>query len=281
MSLFNDLFKKNEAPKNAALEQAMRELAQIDNAQTRESLYKAFLASTLIFHGSVSGGTKESDGKRIADDNTQVSFKTIEHPPGTILLPVFTDVETLTSWTGSETAWVALPARRLFQSIAAGNIKEVRVNPFRPGQKVSRPGGILTRAEFTALAQGLLPQSMNTNTTQMNLAPGQKLLVGPPATDLPREVVGALAGYFRRFPQLRGAYLFGMVNQGVANNVIGLQLDPDANEQTMDMIMRDIGDVLERQLPRGVFIDFMELESGQFLNDVQKCGKPLLNAAAH
>jgi len=278
MSLFKNPFKKQDVPDNANLEHAMRELAQSDNARTRESLYKALLASTLIFHGNASGGTKLRDNTRIADGSTHVSFKTIEHPPGTILLPVFTAVEALTSWTDSETAWVALPAQTLFKSIASSNIKEVRVNPFRPGQKISWPGGILTRGEFTALAQGLLPEYMNTNTAQINLASGQKLLVGPPATALPDEVMEALAGYFRQFPELQGGYLFEMVNEGVASSVIGLQLNTGANEQTMDMIMRNIGAVLERHLPPGVFIDFMELDSEQFLNTVQKCGKALLTA---
>lgn len=252
----------------------MRELADNDNARTRESLYKALLASTLIFHGSTAGGT-------MTDGSTQISFKTIEHPNGTILLPVFTAVEALTSWTNSETAWVALRAQTLFQSIASGNIQEVRVNPFRPGQKISWPGGILTRAEFTTLAQGLLPEPMNTNTSQMNLPAGQKLLVGPPAAPLPEELMQALTGYLRQFPQLQGAYLFEMVNEGVAGSVIGLQLNLAADEQTMDRIMRNIGAVLEPRLPPGVFIDFMKLETGQFLDTVQKCGKALLSATAH
>jgi hypothetical protein len=195
-------------------------------------------------------------------------------------LPVFTAVEALTSWTDSETAWVALPAQTLFQSIASGNIHEVRVNPLRPGQKISWPGGILTRAEFTALAQGLLPEPINTNTSQLNLAAGQKLLVGPPATPLPEELMQALTGYLRQFPQLQGAYLFEMVNEGVAGSAIGLQLSPDADEQTMDRIMLNIGAVLEPRLPPGVFIDFMKLKSGKFLDTVQKCGKALLSATA-
>src|ERR1700680_977119 len=126
MSLFKDLFRKQDSPKNPALERAMREMARNDNAKTRESLYKAVLASTFIVQGNVSGGTEVRKGRWVADDSTRVAFKTIEHPPGNIVLPVFTDVEALTSWAGSEVQWIALRAQELFQSIAPGKIAEVR-----------------------------------------------------------------------------------------------------------------------------------------------------------
>ena len=155
MPLFRDLFRKHDSPKNPALERAMHAMAKNDNPKTRKSLYKTIRASTFIVPGNVAGGTEVRKGEWIADSNTRVAFKTIEHPPGNIVLPVFTDVEALTSWAGSEVQWIALRAQELFQSIASGNIAEVRVNPFRPEQTISRPGGIITRSEFIALAQGL------------------------------------------------------------------------------------------------------------------------------
>lgn len=145
MSLFTDVFRKHDSPKNPALERALHEIARSDNAKTRASLYKAILASTFIVQGNVSGGTEVHKGKRIADSSTRVAFKTVEHPPGTIVLPVFTDLEALTSWASSEEQWIALRAQELFRSIVPGNIAEVRVNPFRPGQTISRPGGVITR----------------------------------------------------------------------------------------------------------------------------------------
>ncbi len=72
MSLFKNPFKNQHVPDNSALEHAIDELAHEDNPRTRESLYKALLASRLIFHGSTAGGT-------MADGSTQISFRTIEH----------------------------------------------------------------------------------------------------------------------------------------------------------------------------------------------------------
>src|SRR5580698_2614757 len=111
MSLFKELFSKLGSPENPALERAMQEMAKDDNTKTRESLYKAILASKFILQGTASGGTEERDGKRIADGSTRVAFKTIEHPPGNIVLPVFTSIEAVTSWAGPEVQWLALDAQ--------------------------------------------------------------------------------------------------------------------------------------------------------------------------
>jgi hypothetical protein len=277
MSLFKDLFRKHDSPKNAALDRAMHEMAKDDNAKTRASLYKTVFASTFIVPGNVSGGTEVRKGEWIADSNTRVAFKTIEHPPGNIVLPVFTDVEALTSWAGSAVPWVALRAQELFQSIAPGNVAEVRVNPFRPEQPISRPGGIITRNEFMALAQGLLPESMvSSNTAQLKVAAGQKLLIGAPAKEPPTELVKKLSDYFQQIPELRGAYLFEMTNQNVTSSVIGLHFAAEPNVQRMEQIMQGIGDVTTGAIPAGVSIDFMPLKTGPLLDSVQKCGKALL-----
>jgi hypothetical protein len=277
MSLFRDLFRKYDSPKNPALERAMHEMVRNDNAKTRESLYKTVLASTFIVPGNVSGGTEVRKGKWIADGSTRVAFKTIEHPPGNIVLPVFTDVAALTSWAGLEVQWVALRAQELFQSIVPGNITEVRVNPFRSEQTISRPGGIITRDEFMALAQGLLPEAMiSSNTAQLKLAPGQKLLIGVPAKEPPTELLKKLTDYLQQIPELRGAYLFQVTNQNVASSVIGLYFAAEPNVQRMEQIMQAIGGVATGAIPAGVSIDFMPLKTGSFLDSVRKCGKALL-----
>jgi hypothetical protein len=277
MSFFKDLFSKPNSPENPALERAMHEVAKSDNTKTRESLYKAILASKFILQGNVSGGTEVQDGTRVADENTRVAFKTIEHPPGNIVLPVFTSIEALTSWAGSEVQWIAMGAQELFQSIASDKIAELRVNPFRSEQTVSRPGGVITRNEFLALTQGLLPEaSLSSNTSQLKVAAGQKVLIGKPANMPPAKLIIKLTDYFQQIPELRGAYLFQLVNQNVTNRVIGLYFVPEPDPQRMQHLMREIGDVVRGQIPAEEFIDFMPLKTGPLLDGVQKSGLALL-----
>jgi hypothetical protein len=255
----------------------MHEIAKNDNARTRESLYKAILGSTFILEGSVSGGTGVSSGKRISDDRTRAAFKTIEHPPGRVILPVFTDVDALASFAEANVRWIASGAQELFQSIAPSNIAEVRVNPFRVGQPIKRPGGIITRNEFTAMAQGLLPAPMiSNNTAHLKVAAGQKLFIGRPAKEPPAELLSELTNYFHQLPELRAAYLFQMANKNVTSTVIGLHFSQEPDVKRTEEIMRGVGAVVRGRLPAGVYIDFMPLKAGSFLDSVRECGLELL-----
>ena len=255
----------------------MQKVAANDNPVTRASLYRTILASTFIVQGNVSGGTEVCDGQRIADGDTRIAFKTIEHPPGNIVLPAFTDLEALTSWAGADVQWVALRAQELFQSIAPGDITEVRLNPFRPEQSISRPGGIITRNEFIALAQGLLPESrVSDSTAKLKVASGQKLLIGKPAKELPTELVRKLTDYFQQVPEVRAAYLFQMANQNVTSMVIGLHFAVEPATRQMEHIMQGVGNVVRGEIPAGVSIDFMPLKTGPLLESVRNCGVALL-----
>lgn len=248
---------------NEPLERAMDEVARNDTPQTRQSLYRAILASTLIVAGSLSG-----------PDNTQVAFNTLEHPPGHVVLPAFTDREALISFAGAEIPWVAIGAQALFQSIAPGNITEVRVNPFRPGQALLKPGGVITRTEFAALAQGLVPQSMvAANVAELQVAAGQQVTVDKCSDEPPAELLEKLADHFRQIPELRGAYLFELANGAQKSRVIGLQFNTAPDPQSMDRVMRGVGDLLRGELPADRSLDFMPLNSQPLLDAVRKCGK--------
>ncbi len=126
------------AIENPDLERAMNEVAKNDTPQARESLYRAILASTLIVAGGVSGGSSFVDGTGVASAGTSINFRTLEHPPGNVILPAFTNLDALISFAGSEIEWAGLSAQALFQSILPGNIAEVRLNPFRPDQQARR-----------------------------------------------------------------------------------------------------------------------------------------------
>jgi hypothetical protein len=129
-----------------------------------------------------------------------------------------------------------------------------------------------------ALAQGLLPESMvSSNTAQLKVAAGQKLLIGAPAREPPPEFLKRLTDYLQQIPELRCAYLFQMTNQNVTSSVIGLHFVAEPNVQRMEQIMQGIGDVTTGAIPTGVSIDFMPLKTGPLLDSVQKCGKALLH----
>jgi hypothetical protein len=251
------------SPQNPELLRAMDDLARGDTPQTREALYKTILASTLIVGGELSG------------DN-QVSFRTIEHPPGNVILPAFTDLEALSSWASEGTPWLGLRAQALFQSIAPGNIASVLINPFRPDQEISRPGGIITRQEFLALAQGIVPGAqVFDNTQEMKVAANQQIVIGAPVKEPSPELLGKLTEHFRQISDLRSAYLFQLTNNGVSSTVVGLHFESDAASARMQEIMNGVAPIVRGAIPADVSLDFMPLKPGALLQAVQKRAKPL------
>ena len=244
----------------------MYDVAKSDNAQTRESVYRALLASTLIFEGNMAG-----------DDDTRFAFKTVEHPPGNIVLPVFSDVEALDAWSGPEAEWIALRAPDLFQSIAPTNIAEVRVNPFRSGQATHKPGGVVKRHEFMALAQGLLPgPAISDNVAPLKVAAARQMFVERPADVLPGFLLALLAQFFGQTPELQGVYLFQLANGAAKSQVIGIHFSAAPPAQATEALMRGVGELTRDRIPQGVTLDFMPLQPGPILDAVRKCARVLL-----
>jgi SseB protein N-terminal domain/SseB protein C-terminal domain len=260
---------------NPDLERAMNDVAKSDDSRARESLYRAILASTLIVSGSVSGDSRAVNGGSVAGEQTRIALATIEHPPGNVILPAFTALDALISFAGSEIQWVALGARALFQSILPGNIAEVRVNPFQEGQQITRPGGMITRREFAALAQGLLPQAViSENVAQFGVA-AKQVLIGKAQLEPPAEVLDRLAAYFKQFPDVQAGYVFQMGDQHANSTVFGLQFASMPAPQRMEPIMRGASAILRAMVPAGVFIDFMPVVPGPMLDAVRDCARAI------
>jgi hypothetical protein len=258
---------------NPELERAMDDVAKSDNSETREALYRAILASTLIVSGSVSGDAREVAGGGVAGDNTRIALRTIEHPRGNVILPAFTALDALIAFAGSEVPWVALGAQALFQSILPGNIAEVRVNPFQQGQQITRPGGIITRREFTALAQGLLPQALTSdNVAKLNVA-AQQVLVGKPEREPPAEVLDRLSAYFKQFHDVQAGYLFQMGDPHANSTVFGVQFASMPEPQRLEPIMRTAGAILQAMIAPETFVDFMPVVAGPMLDAVRNSGR--------
>jgi len=81
------------SPRNPVLLQALNQVALKDEPSTRAALYRALLEATFIVPGEVTGGHGG-----IADENTRLSMRTIDHPPGNPALTVFTDVAAFQHW---------------------------------------------------------------------------------------------------------------------------------------------------------------------------------------
>jgi len=100
---------------SGALSAPCKKWRKNDNAKTRESLYKAILASKFILQVTVSGGTRRlATGRGLPTAVRELHSDHRASAPGNIVLPVFISIEALTSWVGSEVQWLALGAQELF-----------------------------------------------------------------------------------------------------------------------------------------------------------------------
>jgi hypothetical protein len=273
---FKKFFHKDTSPTNPHLEKAAHAVALADNEKTRRALYDSLLKSTLIIPGSVVGGTENTPGEHIAGENTQIRFRTVEHPLGNIVLPVFTDIAALKDWHQREVPWVAMAAPALFEAVAKTTIDEIRINPFRPEQEIKRPGGVVTRVEFQALAQGMMPEKSGPgNVMGMRIEKGQKVLLGLPAQAPPPELLAELGALFEVTQELQAAYLFQMAHGNNSSTVIGLHFVNEPNDARMRELMGGFAAVIRKHLKRDQHLDFMSLQDPKFREGIERSGKPI------
>ena len=86
VSFLKRFFGGDDSPRNPALECALENIAKNDNPDTRESLYKAILSSTLIVQGRVLDGIEVSPGKWTTEREAPFTFWTTEYPPENVFL---------------------------------------------------------------------------------------------------------------------------------------------------------------------------------------------------
>lgn len=132
---FNLFRRKPNSPTGDTLLKAITVLATASTQEARRNFYRALLNSTLLL-------AQEGVGSRpvlFADE------------AGSVVLPVFTDLERLRKVCLDVRGYSALPACDIFRLALKNNIHCVNINP------EYGPGGYLEHHELEALANGEIP----------------------------------------------------------------------------------------------------------------------------
>jgi hypothetical protein len=162
MGVFDKLFRRkrsssrsaadspNARPENLAFLQAMEAVARSDSPENRRELYRTMLQAWFLVPTNQipDPGTA---GKHVVGGDTRVSIPIHRDAKGKNIVPAFTDEQALAQWSGAS-PWFALQGLIFFQGVAETEADEIAVNPFRPGEKMIRPHGRITRTEFQALS---------------------------------------------------------------------------------------------------------------------------------
>ena len=107
-------------PQNETLAQALADVSNSDDPQTRHRLFAAVAESTLL----VPVAADAPGGRRV--------IPTLQDEQGALLLPAFTDEAALLRWAPSGSRWAAIPAPELFSIASSGGFEGLAINPAGP-----------------------------------------------------------------------------------------------------------------------------------------------------
>jgi hypothetical protein len=268
----------NARPENLAFLQAMETVARSDSPENRRDLYRTMLQAWFLVPTNQMPDP-DTAGKHIVESDAPVSIPIHRDANGKNFVPAFTDEHSLAQWSGAS-AWFALQGLIFFQGVAGTEADEIAVNPFRQGEKMIRPHGRITRAEFQALAEGLIPEPRSHGKTmQMTSVKPQRVLVGLPAEMPRKEVFDALTSAAKSQPSIRALYFCQIkFAEGAPHRAVAIDFLPGTSPEDADAGAHALGSAIQPLLPSGDLFDFFP--SGTTLADaIMKQGKKIYSAS--
>lgn len=282
MNFLHRLFSPNakDRPKidNSRLVQAMHELALADTPEGREKLYKLLLTATIVIPTPEIPSDIKPNVVNRTTGTTKVDIIGLTGKNNQRITPVFTDLEALRNWDPNMPA-LNIPARTFFQMIGTLSFDEVIINPFDPVRKMLRPGGVLRRFEFVALAEGFIPGRPDASGAgiPMTLPQGHEATIGV-VVEPPRELVlSSVLASARTMTIIKELYLFQMTTDNTKGRVIvGVDLNRKVDQELKQEIVRTLAATTHQLLEKGEYLDFMVMDS-LLASTIRQRGKRLLH----
>jgi hypothetical protein len=263
--MFKDLFRGSKPapllPDPKPLLQAMHVVALNDTPENRGNLYREFLNSWVwICVNELPEGWKP--GMTTVSAGMTIPVVTTNNAKGNRVLPAFTDPAALANY-DPNTPSVAFPAVEIFKIALQLGVDDVLVNPFDPVRKPIRPGGIVTRREFEALAQGLIPQRTPDGKGQvLTVQKPTQIQIGRCKTPISSEIKSQLVATAAKLPEVEKIFRYQVrfVDTGAQSEVIGLvcSVKPDRFQQIATSLMSSI----QPLIAPGHYIDLTVVRPG-------------------
>lgn len=273
MGLFRNLF--GGKPDNAALLRAIQGVASADSPQNWARLYRSLLDCVLFVPvREIPEGL--GAGTHTVTRPLDISLLQLTDRQQTAVTPAFTDEDALRNW-DPNTPFLGIKSRQYFRMVKGTEISAIVINPFDPIRKMLRPGGRLTRFEFEALAEGIVPGRPDASgAVHLTFAEGKPVLIGQPATPPSAQVLEAVTAAGRSTPEIKELYLFQMsAAEGDSHTVVGIDWERRPEEPRVKRILEALASEVHPLLTGGNCLDFMVLE-GSLGEAIRKCGRKLL-----
>jgi hypothetical protein len=290
MGIFDKLFKRTgpsrgsgpdaQPPRaeNLAFVQAIDAVSRLDSAENRQTLYEAMSKAWFLVPTNQipAAGTL---GKQVVQSDTRVSIPIIRDAKGKNVVPAFTDEEALAHWSGPS-AWFALQGPAFFRGVVTTEADEIAINPFRPGQPMIRPFGRITRAEFQALADDMIPRpDSRDKIMEMTVVKPQRVMIGMPAQMPPNHIFEALAAAARMQPRIRALYFCQIAFQdGKPHGAIVVDFLAETSTEDADICIRALGSTVQPLLAEDYFFDFFPSRIS-IANAIMEKGKRFYDAS--
>lgn len=272
MGLFRSLF--GGKADNAALLRAIQGVASADNPQNWAKLYRSLLDCVLFIPvREIPAGL--GAGNHVLARPLDIALLQLTDHQQKAVTPAFTDEDALRNW-DPNTPFLGIKSRQFFRMVKGTEISAIVINPFDPIRKMLRPGGRLTRFEFEALAEGIVPGRPDAGAVHMTFAEGKPVLIGEPANPPSTEILEALTTSARSTPEIKELYLFQMsAAEGDSHTVIGIDCSRRPEEPRVKKILETLAAAVYPLLTGRNYMDFMVLD-GSLGDAVRQCGKKLL-----
>jgi len=261
---------------NATLLRAMDDVSMHASEENWGRLYNELLVCKFIVPVQ-KVSPEAAAGMELGAGQMPVAILQARDKSGKLATLVFTDVDALRDW-NADIAYVEMPARDLFQAIKDTEISAVIINLHRPDQQKLRMGGRITRFEFLALAEGMIPgRPDSSGLASMSVPEGMNVYVMAPEKEPSDQVLQSASAAAREISEVRQLYLFQMtVPGGEAHNVLGIELLGEPRPPRVEEIMRTIAHSVNSLLQKNEYLDLLVL-TGPLIVAVQERGRPLLD----
>jgi hypothetical protein len=247
---------------------ALRAVAERDDAVSREGLYTSLLDSSLFL-------PTEPGGEPDAGTDGLHLFTTPPDADGSWKLLVFTDPDAAGAWRSEGVLLVERAAREVFAFAVGSPTSGILLNVAGPA------GGELTRREFAALAEGVLPAAEPDDVEELELAPGAEVLVAPLQTPPGEAFLGVLTMALGESGLVRTAWLADVAFEaGELHPAVGVDLEDGTDEPAQRGIFEHVMSRIQPLLGHGRYLDFIVVDEDVWAPLFSSAGAPIYQRGA-
>jgi hypothetical protein len=255
MSFLSGLLGGRRKLSNPKLEHLMENLARGDTPEGRRHFYRELLRCRLAL--ATPGRAAREPQSHPTGQGMTIHFVAATGPDGGQAMLAFSSGEALLAWRPVGCDHVVAEAKALFgMAVGSAALSTIVINPKGP-----RSGGYLTRPEFSALAQGRLPELPSAGRIEtFDVAPGMPITFAPPAIMLDAKLVAVLCDAAARHPPVKAVHLV-VVGFGAEppRNVVAVEHAPGEDPER---VITPLLHAIQPIVGEGAFLDMLPVATG-------------------